>query len=85
MSVFVMFTVLTDALPAVRYRDANMGIFTPVCHQVVRLFVVTCSSCLFTCPCSTDEQGNSYKPVIISIIVSVDFVFPVFSSVMTLS
>lgn len=78
MSEFVMLTVLADALPAVRHRDANVGIFSAVCHQVVRLFVVTCSTCLFTCPCSTDEQGNSSKLAVISMtVVTVDFVFPI--------
>lgn len=63
------FVLMTDALPAVRYRDANMGIFSTVCHQIVRLPVVTCSSCLFARPCSTDKQGNSFKPAVLSVIV----------------
>lgn len=58
MSVSVVTTVLTDALPALRHRDANVGIFPAVRHQILCLPVVTRSSCLFACPCSTDKQGN---------------------------
>lgn len=53
--------VISDALPAVRLRDANMGIFSVIRHQVVRLLVATCASCLFACPCSTDKQGSCSK------------------------
>lgn len=50
--------VLTDALLAVRYRDADVGVFSFVRHQVICLLMATCSSGLFACTRSTDEQGN---------------------------
>lgn len=49
----------TDALPLVRHRAANVGVFSIVCHQILRLFMVTCSACLSARPCSTDQQGGS--------------------------
>lgn len=54
-------SLVTDALPAVWLRDANMGIFSFVRHQVVRILMVTRSSCLLACPCSADEQGNWFQ------------------------
>lgn len=51
-------TVLTDALLAVRHRDADVGVFASVRHQVIRLLVATRSSSLFACTRSTDKQGN---------------------------
>lgn len=54
----VVMNVLTDALLAVRYRDADVGVFSSVRHQVICLLMATCSSGLFACTRSTDEQGN---------------------------
>lgn len=68
-------TVLTDALPAVWHRDANMGIFSAVRHQVIRLLMATRSSCLFACPCFTDKQGNySRLAIITAFVVIVDII-----------
>lgn len=50
--------ILTDALPAVRHRDADMGVFPTVCHQIIRLLMATCSSCLSARACPTDKQGD---------------------------
>lgn len=55
------YCVLTDALLALRHRNANMGILSTVCHQVLCLLMVTCTSCLLACPCSTDKQGKYRK------------------------
>lgn len=51
-------TVLTDALPAVWYRDADMGVFATVCHQVICLLMATRSAGLFARTCITDKQGD---------------------------
>lgn len=69
MCVTVVMTVLTDALPAVRHRDADMGVFSTVRHQVIRLLMATRSSCLFARTCSTDKQGNYSKRAVISTLV----------------
>lgn len=53
-------TVLTDALLAVRHRDADVGVFASVRHQVIRLLMATRSSGLFACTRSTDKQGKVY-------------------------
>lgn len=50
--------VLTDALLAVRHRDADVGVFASVRHQVICLLMATCSSGMFACTRSTDKQGN---------------------------
>lgn len=73
LCVWLLITVFTDALPAVWHRDADMGIFSTVCHQVICLLVATCSSCLFTRPCSTDKQGNYSKLAVIATFVVVLF------------
>lgn len=54
----VFLNVLTDALLAVRHRDADVGVFSSVRHQVIRLPVATCSPGLFARTRSTDEQGT---------------------------
>lgn len=73
--MIVIVTVLSDALPAVWHRDANVGIFSAVRHQVVRLLVATRSSCLFACPRSTDKQGNySRLDAVTMFVVIVDIV-----------
>lgn len=54
-------TVLTDALPTLWHRDADLGVFSAIRHQVICLLMATCSSCLFTRTCSTDKQGNYFK------------------------
>lgn len=53
-----MMAILTDALPAVRYGDADVGVLSAVRHQIIRLLVATRSSCLFARARPTDKQGN---------------------------
>lgn len=55
----VVVNVLTDALLAIRHRDADVGVLSFVRHQVICLLMATRSSGLFACTCSTDKQGNS--------------------------
>lgn len=54
----VVLLVLTDALLAVWHRDADVGVLSPVRHQVLRLLMATRSSGLFTRTHSADKQGN---------------------------
>lgn len=53
-----MMAILTDALPAVRYGDADVGVLSAVRHQIICLLVATRSSCLFARARPTDKQGN---------------------------
>lgn len=69
----VVVNVLTDALLAVRHRDADVGVFSSVRHQVICLLMATCSSGLFACTCSTDEQGNFTLIIIVNCSVNCCF------------
>lgn len=62
----VVVNVLTDALPAVWHRDADVGVFSSVRHQVICLLMATRSSGLFACTRSTDEQGNFTLIIIVN-------------------
>lgn len=56
-----MLAILTDALPAVRYGDADVGVLSAVRHQIICLLVATRSSCLFARARPTDKQGNYFN------------------------
>lgn len=53
-----MMAILTDALPAVRYGDADVGVLSAVRHQIICLLVATRSSRLFARARPADKQGN---------------------------
>lgn len=72
-------TVLTDALPAVWYRDADMGVFSTVRHQVICLLMATRSTSLFARTCITDKQGDYSQCAVFSVFHVIANIFLDFS------
>lgn len=72
-------TVLTDALPAVWYGDADMGVFSTVRHQVICLLMATRSASLFARTRITDKQGDYSLCAVFSMFLVIANIFIVFS------
>lgn len=67
--------VLTDALPAVWYGDADMGVFSTVRHQVICLLMATRSTSLFARTCITDKQGDYSQCAVFSMFHVIAHIF----------
>lgn len=49
---------ISDSLPAVWERDADMGVLPRLCHSLLCVPVAACPSCMLPCQDTADQQGK---------------------------